>query len=59
MYDLDPMLNWKISRQRFQDKIREAQQEKFARDVAAAQKQYKTVSRLRTILVTVVQLILR
>jgi hypothetical protein len=57
MYNPDGLLNGEISRQHFQDRIREAQQDRFARDVAAAQKQYQAISPMHALLVRVIHLI--
>jgi hypothetical protein len=63
MYEHDHMLNGTGSRQHLQHMIREAQQDKFARDAEAAQLKGKdkrpSVATLRAILVTVIHLIWR
>ena len=57
MYDLHHMLNGNIPRQLFQDWIRKVQQKRFARDVeAAAQAERKSISPLRALLATIVNL---
>jgi hypothetical protein len=59
MNDLDHMLNGKGSRQHLQNAIREAQQAKFVREVKSTQHTGKVVSPLRTILVTIINLVMR
>ena len=58
MYELDHMLNGSGSRQHHQDIIRQAQLAKFARE-AKPEQTNKTVSPLRAILVTIINLISR
>ena len=57
MYDLDHMLKGKGSRQHLQQMIRQAQHEKFVRNVEAAQGKDKTVSPVRAILIALINLL--
>jgi len=59
MYDLDHMLNGKGSRQHHQEMIRQAQHEKFARDVKNVEVKHKVVAPLRLILAAIHNLITR
>ncbi len=57
MYELDHMLNGQGSRQHLQHMIREAQQDKFGRNVEAALSKDKTILLLPAILVAVIRII--
>jgi hypothetical protein len=52
MYEFDHMLNGRGSRQHLQQMVREAQQEKFARDVEDTQSKHQKIALLRAILTT-------
>lgn len=53
MFDIDHMLNGKISSQHHQDLIQLVQQAKLAKDAQAAQKRRKPVLALRSLLVSI------
>ena len=57
MYDLDHMLDGKGSRQHHQDVIREAQQDKLARD--AGKTRANPAARVRVVLAAIINLIVR
>lgn len=59
MYELDHMLNGNGSRQHLQQRIRQAQQEKFAGKVEAAHRKDTTVSAVRALLLVVLHMIWR
>ena len=58
MNDLDHMLNGSGSRQHHQNMIRQAQLNRFAREVKPSQN-YKVISPLRAILVAIINLAMR
>ncbi len=59
MFDLGHTLNGKNVRQHQKDMIREAQRAKFAREVKANQTSNKPISSLRTILLAIINLVIK
>jgi hypothetical protein len=57
MYDLDHMLNGKLSSQHHQELIQQANEERMARKIKPSEEKRKAVSPLRAILVTIAHLI--
>ena len=59
MYDLDRRLNGKLSDQHRQDVMRQVQYERFAQEVKAAQSNHKAAVPVRTMLIAVINLLVR
>jgi hypothetical protein len=57
MHELDHMLNGAASRRHHQDMIQQAQKERLFRDVRVVRGNHKNVSRIRTVLIAIINCI--